>query len=376
MTQKAKSQRLVSARKKIWIDLENSPHVPFFVPIIEELKRRGYAVVVTGRQCFQVADLAELYQLDCKLIGRHYGKHRLLKLSGMCYRSLQLCSTILQEKPDLALSHGSRSQLVSSFLLGIPHLLLLDYEYIKGLGLIRPDWIMVPNVIPSADVRFQTDRILKYPGIKEDVYVGRFKPDASIRARLRISSEDILAVVRPPANEAHYHNPKSDELYHAVIDFLGRKPNVKMALLPRNEKQEASARQMWQELIKAEKILIPDRVVDGRNLIWHSDLVISGGGTMNREAAALGVPVYSIFRGETGAVDRCLAQDGRLNLLESVEDIRTKIALSRRNPPSCPNHARSAALEVIVDTVVSIVESKSLLQSEEDRSWLATSPRS
>lgn len=368
MTKIVKSQTLVSERKKIWIDLENSPHVPFFVPIIEEIKRRGHSVVVTGRQCFQVAELAELYHLDCKLIGRHYGKHSLLKLSGLCYRSLQLGSSVFQERPDLALSHGSRSQLVSSSLLRIPHLLLLDYEYVHGLGFIRPDWIMIPDVIPSADVHFQADHILKYPGIKEDVYVGQFKPDPSIRAQLHITNEDILAVVRPPANEAHYHNPKSDELYHAVIEFLGKKPTVKVALLPRNQEQEASAREMWHEFIKAGKILIPDKVVDGRNLIWNSDLVISGGGTMNREAAALGVPVYSIFRGETGAVDRYLAREGRLNLLESVEDIHTKIVLSRRNISSCLNRERSAALEVIVDTVVSIVESKSPLRSGEDRS--------
>ena len=230
---------------------------------------------------------------------------------------------------------------------------------------------MVPDVIPTSGIKFQASHVLKYPGIKEDVYVDRFESDPSLRARLGCGEQDILVVMRPPANEAHYHNPQSDELYRASIARLTKHPEVKIVLLPRNKKQEAAAREAWSDSVAAGKLLIPSEVVDGRNLIWNSDLVISGGGTMNREAAALGVPVYSIFRGETGAVDQFLAREGRLDLIETVEEVATKIVLRRRTRSSTQGQPQRCALEVIADTIVSLVESspKSAVQTEEERKW-------
>lgn len=352
---KEKKQSHSPKAGKIWIDLENSPHVPFFAPIIDELENRGYSVVVTGRDCFQVAELTKLLEIDCKLVGHHNGKNKIAKLLGLCQRSLQLDLAILGERPKLALSHGSRSHLLASALLGIPHLMLFDYEHAKPMPLVRPNWIMIPDVISAGDVPFDGEIVLKYPGIKEDVYVPRFKPDLSLRARLGISNEDLLVTIRPPANEAHYHNPQSDELFHAVLDFLGTKPNTRIVLLPRDEKQAAFARQKWPELFAGSKVQIPKEVLDGLNLIWHSDLVISGGGTMNREAAALGVPVYSIFRGKSGAVDRYLAAKGRMVLIESAEDVRAKIVLARR-PLSEPSTANSGTFECVMNTVLSLME--------------------
>ena len=104
------------------------------------------------------------------------------------------------------------------------------------------------------------------------------------------------------------------------------------------------------------KIIIPEKVVDGLNLIWNSDLVISGGGTMNREAAALGVPVYSIFRGKIGAVDRYLSENGRLTLIKNIEDIRTKITLVKREQQLAPKQKNNSALKSIVDGVISVIE--------------------
>jgi uncharacterized protein len=344
--------------KKIWIDLDNSPHVPFFIPIIAELKRRGYSIVVTGRDCFQVGDLAQLLGLDCRLIGRHYGRNKLIKLLGLCYRSVQLDLALRRERPALAVSHGSRSQLIASTTLRIPHLMLTDYEFARGLWLIEPNWVMVPEVIPAGQIGFHANRVFKYPGIKEDVYVSQFEPDCSLRSSLHINGEDLLVTVRPPANEAHYHNPESDVLYQAVIDFLGQKPNVRVLLLPRNGKQADHARHTWPHLFIRGQVIIPDHVVEGRNLIWNSDLVVSGGGTMNREAAALGVPVYSTFRGKIGSVDRYLAERGRLVLLESVDDVRNKIQLQRRHLPAGPANGSNAALDAIVSTVVALMEPK------------------
>jgi predicted glycosyltransferase len=342
--------------KKIWIDLDNSPHVPFFVPIIEDLGRRGYSVLVTARDCFQVCDLADLLGLQYKRIGRHHGKVRILKLAGLCVRALQLAPTVLKEKPVLALSHGSRAQLLLSGVLRLPSIVIMDYEFVGGLMSLRPSWIMVPETIPDAAVKIDNGRILKYPGIKEDVYASRFRHDASLKSELGLRESQIVVTVRPPANEAHYHCHESDVLFHAVIESLSHHRDTKVILLPRNQRQEVSARKTWPGLFAAGKITVPAHAVDGLNLIWHSDLVISGGGTMNREAAALGVPVYSIFRGKIGAVDRYLANAGRLVLVESVDDVRTKIALVRRHRSGASGIGNSGALKKIVDNIVAAVE--------------------
>jgi uncharacterized protein len=341
---------------RIWIDLDNSPHVPFFAPIIEELEKSGYSVLVTARDCFQVCELADLLHLKYRLVGRHYGKHTILKLTGLCWRALQLLPDMLRFKPQLALSHGSRSQLVVANLLRIPSVTIADYEFAKIWMLVRPTWVITPEIIPSENVHCSKARLLKYPGIKEDVYVPRFKPDSSILASLGLErSTDLIVVIRPPATEAHYHRPESDELFTSVLDFLGSKPQVKMILLPRNERQAADVRSKWGPLFTSGRILIPSRVTDGLNLIWHSDLVISGGGTMNREAAALGVPVYSIFRGEIGAVDRYLTSTGRLILIERPQDVADKLVLTKRDRTQMVDRKLSGTLNAIVEHVKTIL---------------------
>jgi len=347
----------LSNPKRIWIDLDNSPHVPFFAPIIEELKKTGHSVFVTARDCCQVYELADLLHLDYQRIGRHYGKHTVLKLAGLGWRSLQLLPGVLRHRPHLALSHGSRSQLLIANLLRIPSVTLADYEFAKIWMLVRPSWVITPDIIPSDRIPSVDDRILKYPGIKEDVYVPRFKPDSSVLKSLGVAdASDVMVLLRPPATEAHYHRPESDELFRAVMDFLGSRPNVRLILLPRNENQAQEIRRKWPLLFVTRQALIPSRVVDGLNLIWHSDLVISGGGTMNREAAALGVPVYSIFRGEIGAVDRYLASEDRLTLIEHPQEIAGKLRLKKRIRPVLRQYQKNRTLAGVLGQIQSILD--------------------
>jgi len=201
---------------------------------------------------------------------------------------------------------------------------------------------------------------MRYPGLKEDVYIPQLRPDLSVKDQLGLNGTDLVVTVRPPATEAHYHNPEAEVLLDAALRFLTHRPDVRVILLPRNEKQAQTLRKQWAKWIANRKIVIPEHVVDGLNLIWFSDLVISGGGTMNREAAALGVPVYSIFRGRIGAVDKYLAEKGRLTLLESAEDVRTKIVLTRRTQAQRDSMKRSAALDCIVEAIISIAEHQCL----------------
>jgi predicted glycosyltransferase len=344
--------------KTIWIDIDNSPHVPFFLPIIEELKNRGAEVVLTARDIYQVCELLEFFKLPCKVIGGHYGKNKVLKVLGNCMRAAQLIPTAAARRPTVALSHGSRAQILACKALGIPTIMMHDYEHSTKTGFVEPDWTFMPNVIPDGVMSKQSGRTLKYPGLKEDVYVPRFRPDESVLDVLGISPNSLLVTLRPPATEAHYHNPEAEELFAETLRLLAETPNTRAVALPRNGKQGAELRKQWADLIARGSLIIPETPVDGLNLIWFSDLVVSGGGTMNREAAALGVPVYSVFRGKIGAVDKYLAENGRLTLLESVKDVRTKINLVRWNRPAKPENTNRPALQSIVDNIAAILEGK------------------
>jgi len=222
---------------------------------------------------------------------------------------------------------------------------------------LRPRWEIVPEVLLNESLHCRNrDRIRTYRGIKEDVYAPEFRPDSSLREELHINGSDVIVTVRPPANEAHYHNPESEAFFVAFMNRLYGTSGAKAVLLPRNKAQEAQIRSAWPHWFADSKVVIPTRAVDGLNLLWHSDLVVSGGGTMNREAAALGVPVYSIFRGKIGAVDRQLQRDGKLTLIERIEDVQTRILLERRKKQAQLNGKPGNALQDIVSHVQEIVK--------------------
>jgi hypothetical protein len=352
--------------RKVWIDLENSPHIPFFEPIIKELERRGCEVVLTARDCFQVCELADMAGLEYRKIGHHYGKHRIAKLVGLGIRVLQMTPLVLRERPAISVSHGSRSLMVLSAMLGLRSINIADYEYADfrlttWIGSVQKKWVMTPEVIASD--MFEKDGMLKdhvlhYPGIKEDVYVPFFQPDPSLKDTLGLQPSDVVVTIRPPASEAHYHNPESEKLLTAVFELVREHPEVKTVLLPRTHRQEAELRHATPELFASGKIVVPKHAVNGLDLIWFSDVVISGGGTMNREAAALGVPVYSLFRGTMGAVDKHLAETGKLVLLENEQDVREKLKLVPRTRTLAPSANQGATLEAVVNHIIAILETE------------------
>jgi predicted glycosyltransferase len=341
----------------IWIDLDNSPHVPFFRPIVDEL-RQGFTVAVTARDAFNVAELVRLHRIEATTIGRHYGKHKAMKVLGLGVRAMQLLPYAARHRPCLALSHGSRSQTLAARLAGIPSMIIADYEHVTHLT--RPDWMIFPEVIPEDITRRLSRRVLRYPGIKEDVYTAAFVPDPALASELGLTTSDVVATVRPPATEAHYHHVESDELFAAAMERLLADARIRVVMLPRSERQKVDMAARFGSAIDSGRIIVLTRAVDGLNLVWLSDLVISGGGTMNREAAALGVPVYSTFRGPTGAVDRWLASQGRLTLLESAADVRARLVLAKRDRSRPPPSAGRAALEAIVAHIARVAGPRSV----------------
>ena len=338
--------------------MDNTPHVPFFKPIIRELNTRGHSVVLTARDAFQVCELATKAKLKYTPVGQHYGKNRLLKVLGLLWRSMQLVPFAWRERPTVALSHGSRSQILLCNLLGIPTIMVNDYEHAQTPPLVRPRWEIVPDALLNVDLHCRNkDRVLTYRGIKEDVYAPELAPDASLLDTLHLNG-DLVVTVRPPATEAHYHNPESEKLFVEFMSRLCATHGAKAVLLPRNKNQEAQIRTQWPQWFESSRVVVPKEAVDGLNLLWHSDLVVSGGGTMNREAAALNVPVYSIFRGKTGAVDRRLEREGRLIMIKSVEEVETRIALRRRDKAVLPDNGPRSALKDIVSHVERVIQTE------------------
>ncbi len=348
----------VTPSVKVWIDLDNTPHVPFFIPIIRELEKRGHRVVVTARDAFQVCELADRKGLRCLKIGRHYGKNTILKIFGLLWRASQLIPFYTREKPDIALSHGARSQLFLSNILRKPTILISDYEFAKTPFLVKPRWEIVPDSLPTEGLHSRSSHVRKYTGIKEDVYAPDFQPDPGLLSELKLDPTKVIITVRPPANEAHYHNPESELLLDELMRRIRKADNVQAVLLPRNDSQEKTLRLEHPEWFANCRTIVPSSAVDGLNLLWCSDLVVSGGGTMNREAAALGVPVYSIFRGKIGAVDRKLEQEKRLVIIRTLAEVRTRILFQHRDKEAYTNGTPRLALQDIVNHIEEIVRTE------------------
>jgi predicted glycosyltransferase len=341
----------------IWIDLDNSPHVVLFDPIIRALQQKGYSMLVSARDCFQVIGMAKRTTLDYTVIGKHFGKNKLFKLIGLFYRGFQLLPLVFKTRPILAVSHGSRSQLFICNVLGIKSVFIYDYEHATEFFFTQATWYIAPEiVVKNAKNKYHAKRLNSYPGIKEDVYIPNFTPKSTVRKELGVSDSDIMVTLRPPATEAHYHNPESEALFDKLVTLLVKTETLRMVVLPRSTNQADSMKRQYSKLLNDKIMIIPTAVLDGLNLIWFSDFVVSGGGTMNREAAALGVPVYSIFRGTIGEIDRYLVEKGRLILIESIHDL-TKITISKRSIPSQKLVTSNDSLNSIVDQIIKITVS-------------------
>lgn len=310
---------------RIWIDLGNSPHVPFFLALSREFESRGHEIVWTARDYAQTVELAVAAGIDATVFGTHGGKHLISKAGKFFWRVCELAAWAAAKKIDLTVSHNSQEPLAVARLLGFRSVNLMDYEHHPGnhMSFRMAKRLVVPSSFPDAALqRFKVapEKVSRFTGIKEDVYLADFEPadDFSDKlADLGITSENVLIVVRPHAPEALYHRGVANELLSAALDKFSRTPGCKIILLPRKAYQ---GEELLRDHLNAE-IIIPERVLDGANLIAAADLVISGGGTMNREAAALGVPTATIFAGESAAIDEYLINEGRMKKIETIDDL-------------------------------------------------------
>jgi len=300
---------------RVWIDMTASAHVLVFRPLIELLRGRGDEVEVTAREYAQTLQLLELHGIDAEVIGRHGGRSRVAKLRAMQRRLRALRRWAKGRTFDVALAHGSHELTMTAQRLGIPSTTTFDYEFAwlqHQLGCRAATKVVVPDAIPPERLAVygaRPPKLLQYPGLKEEYYLADFEPDPSVLGPLAIDPARVLIVLRPPPDVSLYHR-HSNPLFPQTVDFLGRHEEVQAVVLPRTDEQRAFVRGL-----DLPSLVIPERAVDAQSLIALADLVVSAGGTMNREAAALGVPVYTTYGGRLGGVDEELIREGRLKPL-------------------------------------------------------------
>ena len=334
---------------RIWIDLANSPHVPFFVALGEEFKQGGHEVEVTARDFAQTVELAEAAGLRPAVVGGHGGGRLAGKGANIAGRAWALARWARGRGFDLAVSHNSYAQVLAARLGGLRAVTLMDYEHqpANHLAFRLAARVVVPEAFPAAALaRFgaRPARVRRYRGIKEDVYLAGFEPDARfpelLRERFGVdAARDTLVVVRPPALGALYHRFEN-ELFGELLEDLRARPRVKVILLARGRED----REQFAARYGAEDFHVPREAVDGANLVAAADLVVSAGGTMNREAAALGVPAASVYAGRWAAVDEYLVREGRLTRISTREDVRALAVGKKRE--ARPRRALSVRAEV------------------------------
>jgi uncharacterized protein len=287
-------------------------HVLVFRPLIQILRERGDEVEVTSRAYAQTLELLELHGVEAEVFGQHGGRSRLGKARALTSRLGALRSWARSRGFDHALAHGSHELTITARRLGFPSSTTFDYEFAwlqHQLGLRAATRVVVPAAIPRERLeRFgvRPPKLRQYEGLKEEYYLADFEPDPSVAERLSLERERTLVVVRTPPDVSLYHR-RSNPLFPQVLEHLGRDEELHAVVLPRTKEQGDFVRSLG-----LPSLIVPDHAVDAQSLIALSDLVVSAGGTMNREAAALGVPVYTTFGGRLGGVDEELIRQGRL----------------------------------------------------------------
>ena len=314
-------------------------HVLVFRPIIEVFRGRGHEVTVTARDYAQTLQLLELHRIPHEAFGRHGGASRARKLASLAGRTRRARGFAREGAFDLAFAHGSNDLALAAASLRVPAVNMFDYEFAvqqHNIGCRLARRVMTPDRIPPerlARYGAGPEKLAQFPGLKEEYYLADFEPDSGIMDRLGVDAARVSVVIRPPPDVSLYHR-RANRLFPEVVARLGSHDGVHAIVVPRTEEQRAFVKGL-----KLPSLIVPDGAVDAQSLIAAADLVVSAGGTMNREAVALGTPVYTTYGGRLGGVDEALIREGRLRPLTSANAIE----LAKR-PPAEERVRRDPAL--------------------------------
>jgi predicted glycosyltransferase len=341
---------------RIWIDLDNSPHAQFFPPIIGRLEEAGYDVLLTARRFGQVEEIAQSHGLHYQVIGRHRTpRFFYTRAAATIVRALRLASYGRKHRPDMAVNHGSRAQVIAAWLLRIPVMTIYDYEFVYSKLFSRlATKLLLPETVPSATLQRQhvdMQKVIRYPGFKENVYLSGWHTSTCVMDDLQLDPRRLIITLRPPATWAHYQDPFSEVLFKTLVERLRGDQDAQVIVLPRTREQGERMKSFYG--MRSAPFRVSDKSVDALSLMAHSDAVLSGGGTMAREAAILGTPAYSLFAGKPGAVDAALERDGKLTILRKIEEVKNLRFV--KAPCACRSNTADARTgEVILQHIIAL----------------------
>jgi len=298
-------------------------------PLVGELAKRGHEVVFTARDRTGTCELLDLYGFDYLKIGSEYGNGMFGKIRGTLGRAWDLIRAMRGKKPAVSFGHGSRALPIASWIMGVPTVTMYDYEWVDPrLFNLFCRTILMPEAITPArfsEANIAPGKVDSYPGFKEELYLGGQDFDTTIAADLGLREDAVKVLLRPPATTAHYHNPEAEVILDFILKKLAAVNDVQLVYLPRTPDQMVLPKEAG-----VQQVIVPQKVYDGPSLVSAMDMVISGGGTMTREAAIMGVPSYSFFRGKSGMVDENLAGMGKLTLLGCAAEVAEKMVVERK----------------------------------------------
>jgi hypothetical protein len=309
---------------RVWVDISAPAHVLVLRPIITRLRDAGHQVEVTSREYAQTQELLELHGIDHTPIGRHGGASRTRKLIRLLQRTPMMRRFGRRRGFELALAHGSYDLAMAARSLGIPEANMHDYEFAVTQHRIAcrlATRVIFPDSVPAERLRrfgVGPGKLFQYPGLKEEYYLADFEPDPGVLERLGVDTQRVVVVVRPPPDVSLYHR-RSNPLFPQVLERLGADPGVHAVILPRTDDQRSHL-----QGLDLPSLIVAERAIEAQSLVALADLVVSAGGTMNREAAALGTPVYTTFKGRLGGVDEALLRSGRLRALTNPESLELR----------------------------------------------------
>ncbi|HEY1855549.1 MAG TPA: DUF354 domain-containing protein [Solirubrobacterales bacterium] len=321
------------------MDCTAAAHPLVLRPIVREMEAQGHDVLVTAREYGQTLGILDRLGIEYTAVGEHGGASRFGKARALGARSSKLAKVVWKASPQLGLAHGSVDLAVISATFRFPSVQMQDYEYgglQRKIAWKAAERVLVPDSIPVERLRkagAKEEKLVRYPGLKEEYYLADFEPDLRVLEELGLDREKVLVVVRPPPETSEYHAP--NDVYAATVRRLAAEPGAQAVIVPRTEEQAEAAR-----ALRSPNLIVPAAAVDAQSLIAYADLVVSAGGTMNREAVALGTPVYTTFSGRMGGVDEALIADGRLRVLEDP----VALELAKRTTPVGVLHRRDPGL--------------------------------
>src|SRR5436190_3736652 len=335
---------------RVWADISAPAHVLVLRPIITRLRAAGHEVLVTSREYTQTEELLDLHGIDHTTIGRHGGASRSRKLARLMQRTPAMRRFARGRRFDLAIAHGSYDLVMAARSLRIPVANMHDYEFAvtqHRIGCRLATRVIFPEAVPPERLRrfgVGPEKLFQYPGLKEEYYLADFEPHPVVFDQLGVNRQRIVVIVRPPPDVSLYHR-KSNPLFPQVLAYLGNEGGVQAVVLPRTH-----AQRQYVQGLALPSVIVAEKAVEAQSLVGLADLVVSAGGTMNREAAALGTPVYTTYGGRLGGVDEALIRTGRLRPLTDPR------ALELKKRAAGDGHATRRDPALLVDLILGTVE--------------------